>query len=66
MTIADVSIEPGVTTMLDIPANFNTFLYVLDGSVLVGEDEKELNKGQVGWLDLGTDDTASELAVNSR
>lgn len=60
MVIADVRIEPGVSTTLDIPANFNTFLYVFDGSVVVGEDEKELNKYQVGWLDITTNDGASE------
>ena len=61
MVIADVRIEPGITTTLEIPANFNTFLYVLDGSVKVGEDEKDLNKYQVGWLDITTDDATSEL-----
>ena len=65
MVIADVTIEPGVTTVLDIPANFNTFLYVLDGSVVVGEDENRLNKYQVGWLDIATDDAASELKLTA-
>src|SRR5215210_9218735 len=40
MVIADVAIEAGVTATVDIPANFNTFLYVLDGSVVIGEDKK--------------------------
>ncbi|MCW3108925.1 MAG: Pirin domain protein [Segetibacter sp.] len=65
MVIADVAIEPGVTATVDIPANFNTFLYVLDGSVVIGEDEKGLNKYQVGWLDIGTQDTASELELTA-
>jgi redox-sensitive bicupin YhaK (pirin superfamily) len=65
MVIADVAIEADVTTVLDIPANFNTFLYVLDGSVVIGEDEKQLNKYEVGWLDVGTDDAASELKLTA-
>ncbi|HEX8676915.1 MAG TPA: pirin-like C-terminal cupin domain-containing protein, partial [Segetibacter sp.] len=65
MLIADVRMEPGVTTVLDIPANFNTFLYVLDGSVVVGEDEKQLNKYQVGWLDSATHDATSELELTA-
>lgn len=65
MTIADVAIEPGVTTLLDIAAHFNTFLYVLEGSVTVGEEVKELNNGQVGWLDLGTDEAGSELQLTA-
>jgi redox-sensitive bicupin YhaK (pirin superfamily) len=65
ITIADVSLEAGVTTVLDIPATFNTFLYVLEGGVVIGEDEKQLNKYHVGWLDLTTDDSASELELTS-
>ncbi|HSU51761.1 MAG TPA: pirin-like C-terminal cupin domain-containing protein, partial [Segetibacter sp.] len=65
MTIADISIEPRVTTTLYIPANFNTFLYVLDGSLVVGEHEKELSTSQVGWLNMGTDDVASELTLKA-
>ena len=65
MVIADVAIEACVATTLHIPANFNTFLYVLDGSVVVGEDEKQLNKYQVGWLDSATDDATSELKLTA-
>jgi redox-sensitive bicupin YhaK (pirin superfamily) len=65
MVIADITIEPGVTTVLDLPANFNTFLYVLDGSVVVGEDEKGLNKYHVGWLDIASNDAASELKLTA-
>ena len=63
MVIADVAIEHGVSTVLDIPANFNTFLYVLDGSVVIGEDENGVNKYQVGWLDITDDDASSELKL---
>jgi redox-sensitive bicupin YhaK (pirin superfamily) len=66
IVIADVRIEPGVTTVLHIPANFNTFLYVLDGSLVVGENGKELNKYQVGWLDIATDNATSELELTAR
>lgn len=65
MIIADMSIEPGVTTVLQIPADFNTFLYVLDGSVKLGEEEKDLSKDQVGWLSLTADDAASELKLSA-
>ena len=41
MVIADIAIEPGVGTMLQIPANHNTFLYVIEGNVKVGEEEKQ-------------------------
>ena len=61
--IAYVSIEPGITTIQQIPANFNTFLYVLKGSVKVGEDEKLLSQEQVGWLNLVGNNQLSELKL---
>jgi hypothetical protein len=65
MIIADITIDPGVTTIQQIPANFNTFLYVIKGYVNVGEDEKQLNQDQAGWLDLSGDDAVSELKLTA-
>jgi len=65
MVIADIAIEPGVGTVLQIPANHNTFLYVIDGNVKVGEDERQLNQYQVGWLDLFGTSTQSELTLSA-
>jgi redox-sensitive bicupin YhaK (pirin superfamily) len=65
MIIADISIEAGVTTVQEIPANYNTFLYVIEGGVKVGEDKKQLNQEQVGWLDLSGDDAPSELKLTA-
>jgi len=51
-TIVDVSLEAGATLEQDLPASYNGFLYVLDGSVHVGAgDGTALHTGQVGWLD---------------
>lgn len=61
--VADISIEAGITTVQHIPANFNTFLYVIKGSVKVGEQGKQLNQNQIGWLDLFTDTAQSELTL---
>ncbi len=63
MLIADVTIHPGMNTTLQIPANYNTFLYVLDGGVKVGKDEKPLHQGQVGWLDIFGSQTQSDLSL---
>ena len=65
LIIADVSIEQEGTTVLQIPANFKTFLYVLDGSVKLGDEGKDLHKGQVGWLSLTADDAGSELKLSA-
>src|SRR5215203_1229485 len=65
MIIADVSIEAGVTTVQQIPADYKTFLYIISGSVNVGEDGKQLNKDQVGWLDLLGDSAQSDLQLTA-
>src|SRR5688572_7678802 len=65
MIIADIIIEAGVSTIQQIPANYNTFLYVIEGSVKVGEEEKLLDKDQVGWLNLLDDDAQSELKLTA-
>lgn len=63
LIIADITIDAGVSTVLTLPANFNTFLYVIDGGVKVGEEEKPLNKDQVGWLDRSDQALSSELKL---
>jgi redox-sensitive bicupin YhaK (pirin superfamily) len=63
--LADVSIEAGATTIQQIPANFNTFLYIIQGSVKVGEDGKRLGQGQVGWLNLSNDPAQSDLVLTA-
>lgn len=65
MIIADISIEPGVTTVQEIPANFNTLLYVIEGSVKVGEDKQVLYHDQAGWLNLPGTDEPSELKLKA-
>ena len=65
LVIADITIEAGVKTIQQIPANFNTFVYVLNGSVSVGENETLLNQDQVGWLNLFSADEPSELKLKA-
>lgn len=61
--IADVTVEPGITTTQKLPANYNTFLYVLEGTVTV--DDKQLTKNQVGWLNITANDADSELTLTA-
>lgn len=63
--VADIAVEPGVTTVQELPANFNTFLYVLSGSLNVGEDERQLKQHEVGWLNITGDDKGSELKLTA-
>jgi hypothetical protein len=52
-------------TIQEVPANFNTFLYVIKGSVNIGEGEITLHEGQAGWLDIFGDDVQSELRLKT-
>ncbi|GAB4024476.1 pirin family protein [Spirosoma koreense] len=63
LIIADIRLQPGATTIQHIPAAYTAFLYVLDGSIRVGNEAKDVRQGQVGWLSRYTDETASELKL---
>jgi redox-sensitive bicupin YhaK (pirin superfamily) len=65
LILADIKIHAGVTTVQYLPANFNTFLYVIHGSLIVGEEETTLNRDQVGWLDIFNSDVSSELKIKA-
>ncbi|MHC2993729.1 pimeloyl-CoA dehydrogenase, partial [Pontibacter sp. HJ8] len=63
LIVADITLEPHAATVLDIPADYNTFLYVLNGNAKVGEDEQLLLQDQVGWLNMSGEEGASALKV---
>lgn len=63
MILADIKLEGGTSTILELPANFNTFLYVLSGSVAIGEEDIIANADQVSWLDIFNNDALSELKL---
>jgi redox-sensitive bicupin YhaK (pirin superfamily) len=63
--IADFQLQPGATTVQQIPASFNAFLYVTSGSVEIGDEKQLLKDGQVGWLDKTSGDAQSELVLKA-
>ena len=65
MILADISIDKNSSTVLQIPANYNSFLYVISGSIKVGEDQKDLQQDQVGWLSITGNDTLSDLSLTA-
>jgi redox-sensitive bicupin YhaK (pirin superfamily) len=50
LIIADIKMLPSANAQHSIPASFKTFLYVIEGSVKVGDEQKILAHDQVGWL----------------
>jgi redox-sensitive bicupin YhaK (pirin superfamily) len=65
MIAADISMDPGASTIQLLPADYNVFLYVLKGNVRVGEEGNELNQHQVGWLNLFDETSQSELKLTA-
>ena len=46
-----------------MPASYNGFVYVLDGTARVGENGATLRIGQVGWLDRPASSGSSALRI---
>lgn len=65
MILADVQLQADIVSVQEVPASFNTFLYVLEGSVKIGEEETLLKEGQVGWLDIFNSDALSQLKLTA-
>jgi redox-sensitive bicupin YhaK (pirin superfamily) len=52
LLLADIRMQADYTGTFEVPGDFNTFIYVLDGTLIAGSNEAAMSKGQVGWLDL--------------
>jgi redox-sensitive bicupin YhaK (pirin superfamily) len=63
--IADIQLAGGSTTTQQLSSSYNTFLYVIDGTLNVGEEGKSLSESQVGWLDKDDEDAMSELILSA-
>ena len=63
--IADIQMQPNASTILNLPSSYSTFLYVIDGALLVGDEKKLLDHDQVGWLDRSKEEGESELTVSA-
>lgn len=63
--IADIHLEAGVQTIQQLPASFNTFLYVIEGTLEIGDERNVLKQNQVGWLDRFSSENQSELKLTA-
>jgi redox-sensitive bicupin YhaK (pirin superfamily) len=61
VTIAELLMDPGASVDQDVPVSYNGFVYVLQGSVRIGEDARLLTADQTGWLDRPEGDGPSVL-----
>ncbi|WP_345246135.1 pirin family protein [Nibrella saemangeumensis] len=65
LIIADIQLQPGINITQQLPASFTAFLYIIEGSVAVGEEQKVLQQHQVGWLNRFSDDGPSDLELTA-
>jgi redox-sensitive bicupin YhaK (pirin superfamily) len=63
VTLADISLDARAAVEQDLPASYNGFVYVLEGSVRAGDDGTSLVAAQVGWLDREVGRGASSLRL---
>ncbi|MEP7110941.1 MAG: pirin-like C-terminal cupin domain-containing protein [Ferruginibacter sp.] len=59
--IVDFNLEVGRRVVQELPANYNAFIYVIRGSVEVGEERKNVGEQQVAWLDRSSEQAGSEI-----
>lgn len=63
--IAELTMRPGAVMKEFLPADFNTFLYVIHGSVGVGPNNDQVLNEQVAWLDKSATSESSELLLTA-
>jgi len=61
VTLVDFQLQAGASIDQVLPASYNGFLLVLDGSIVVGD--RTITSGQTGWLDRPAGDDDSVLVV---
>lgn len=65
VTLTDIRLTSGASFEQELPASYNGFVYLLDGSAQVGSAGAVLTRGQVGWLDRPAGDDASVLRIKA-
>jgi quercetin 2,3-dioxygenase len=60
VTLIDLTLAPGATFHQALPATYNGFFYVVDGSAAVGDEP--VATGQVGWL---APSASTDLAISA-
>jgi redox-sensitive bicupin YhaK (pirin superfamily) len=63
VTLAEIRVEPHASFEQDLPADYNGFVLVIEGSVQAGVDGAVLKVNEIGWLDRPADRGASSLRL---
>lgn len=65
VTIVEGTLQPGAAIDQDLPASYNGFVFVVDGTTTIGDDATQLSAGQVGWFDRPGGGDASVVRVTA-
>src|SRR5690606_34522073 len=63
VTFVEIAAEAGAAIVQDLPASYNGFIYVLEGSGTFGADETKGTKGEVLWLHPAAEAGDSEVRI---
>ena len=66
VTIVEMTMKPRASIEQDLPATYNGFAFVVDGSVRIAEDATPLERNQVGWLDRPRGESGSVVRVTAQ
>ncbi|MEH7308495.1 pirin family protein [Neobacillus drentensis] len=65
VTMVEINIQPGASVTQDLPGDYHSFMYVLDGKGLFGKNKKEAEKGHVLLLEKGEAGQNSEVSMTA-
>lgn len=67
VTMVEISLENGRSTYQDFPADFNGFIFIIDGAGIFGSNKVVGNKNEVLWLSTSIDSPSEvELYATER
>lgn len=65
VTMVEITVDAGYTAKQDFDANYNGFVYVLEGSGIFGSNKVEAGKQEVLWMHPSVDNK-SELTIKAK
>jgi redox-sensitive bicupin YhaK (pirin superfamily) len=65
LVLAELKMNPNTKIESNLPSDFSSFLYVIEGSAEVGPDKQVITKDQVGWLNRTDVPAESELQITT-
>lgn len=65
LILAELKMNPDTKIKANLPSDFSSFIYVIEGSAGVGSDSELITRDQVGWLNRTDVPGESELQITA-